>query len=171
MLLGSWAEGARWSWWSNVWKLTTRQSEQPSRDVRALARCGAAWRAESPGNLVFWKPGPLPAPGVVSSRRDRQERSKASVASRFWRHVPRHALTKNCVPCKRLAIPPRQTASIHILSSLAHRRFRMRRAPLSTTSAMTVPITKSGYEDPVHATSAPATITPALAITSFAEKI
>ena len=72
---------------------------------------------------------------------------------------------------KRLAIPPRQTASIHILSSLAHRRFRMRRAPLSTTSAMTVPITKSGYEDPVHATSAPATITPALAITSFAEKI
>jgi len=55
--------------------------------------------------------------------------------------------------------------------SARHLSCKMRRAPFRTTRPTIVPIKRSGYLEPVTATSAPAAITPVFAITSLAEKM
>lgn len=67
---------------------------------------------------------------------------RASIASFFERHNPLHYLSR-----------------------------KIRTAPDTTTKAISAPIARSGKREPVHATSAPATMTPTFAMTSLVEKI
>lgn len=66
---------------------------------------------------------------------------------------------------------PEGSDGVRSTSGLAYRRARILRAPLSTTTPMIPPMTRSGMRDPVQATNAPAAITPMFARTSLAEKM